>query len=461
MFNVILIFDNNFGIGKDNNLPWNFKKDMEYFKNLTTSKNIFEKSIVIMGRNTMESLPKKSLQNRINIIISNTLKNEKDNNKIIVNNFQNALDCSYNINGKDSENIWVIGGAQLYQEAFNHRDINSIYYTHINGDFDCDTFIVFPWNLEKYNITSYITDENNKKDNKNYKLSFNKIIPYKNAENQYLNLLEEVMVSGKKKLTRNGYTYSLFSKELNFDISENFPLLTTKRMFWKGIVEELLFFIRGETNTTMLSSKGIKIWEGNTSREFLDSLQLPYQIGDMGPMYGYQWRYFNKNYQTGEGGIDQLKNIIKEIKQNPNSRRLIMTDFNPSQVDQGVLYPCHSLILQFYVQDDTLSVKMYQRSADIFLGLPFNIASTSLLLCIIARLTKLKPKNVTISLGDCHIYEDHMYQCQEQLSRKTFLLPKLEFPNFTTLEEIEHSTFNCYKLIDYNYHPSIKAKMIA
>ena len=233
-------------------------------------------------------------------------------------------------------------------------------------------------------------------------------------------------------------------------------------MFWKGIVEELLFFIRGETNSKLLEEKGINIWKGNTSKEFLDSLGLPYNEGEMGPMYGYQWRNFNKPYGDDNGkGVDQLKLLISEIKNNPTSRRLIMTDFNPAQVNEGVLYPCHSLILQFYVNEGMLSVNMYQRRADVFLGLPFNIASTSLLLHIVASLTDLKPKDVTITLGDCHIYEEHIPQCNLQLSRKQYLLPILSIPKFSTLEEVENSVFTDYKPIDYNYHPGIKAEMKA
>ena len=466
MFNIILACDDNYGIGKNNSLPWNFKKDMEYFKGITSSNISLKKTIVIMGRNTMESLPKKHLPNRINIVVSNTL--DKKENVNICNTFQKALDTAYKMNGKYSNFIWVIGGAQIYQEAFNHRDLNEVHYTFIESttrnEFNCDTFINFPWTIDEMNLKKSIhimTEDVNTKTGKTHHLYFNIIKPKKNAENQYLNLMSEILCEGEKRSTRNSITYSLFSKELTFDVSKSFPLLTTKRMFWKGIVEELLFFIRGDTNTLTLEEKGIKIWKGNTNRKFLDSLNLNYDEGCMGPMYGYQWRYFNKPFNSNSGGIDQLSNLINEIKKNPSSRRLLLTDFNPSQVNEGVLYPCHSLILQFYVRECNLSVKMYQRSADVFLGLPFNIASTSLLLYIIAKLTNLKPHMVTISLGDCHIYQDHILQCKEQLSRKTFLLPKLNIPDFNKLKEVENSKFTDYKPIDYNYHPSIKATMSA
>ena len=454
MFNIILAKDKNNGIGLDNKLPWNIKKDMEFFKNLTTSNNIFDKSVVIMGRKTMESLPNNHLPNRINIVISSTLENNKNKNYYVVSSFNESLKLAYKINSINSNNIWVIGGASIYKQAFLHPDVNKIYCTIIEESFKCDTFIELPSNLTLLN--NYLVTENN------LSINFSKYQVNLNAEQLYLNLLYDIIKNGDERETRNGKTLSLFNKELTFDVSEKFPLLTTKKMFWKGIVEELLFFIRGDTDTIKLSEKGVRIWEGNTNRSFLDSLQLNYNVGDMGPMYGYQWRFFNKPYHsTDNSGIDQFKNLIEDIKRDPHSRRLLMTDFNPSQVKEGVLYPCHSLILQFYVNDKKLSVKMYQRSADVFLGLPFNIASTSLLLYIVASLTDLIPHMVTISLGDCHIYKEHLEQCFEQLNRNCFEMPRLLIPKFNFIQEVEQSTLEDYELINYQSHKSIKANMIA
>jgi thymidylate synthase len=225
-------------------------------------------------------------------------------------------------------------------------------------------------------------------------------------------------------------------------------------MFWKGIVEELLFFIRGDTNTNLLSNKGIKIWELNTRKDFLDKLGLNYPEGEMGPMYGYQWRKFNDS-------VDQLTNLINELKRNPFSRRLLMTDFNPCQVDKGVLYPCHSIIIQMYINDNKLSCTMYQRSGDLFLGIPFNIASTSLLVHIIAKLTKLDVGTVNLVIGDYHIYQDHKQAVLEQLSRTPYDLSQLDLPDFNTLEQVEKSSFEDYKIINYQSHKPIKAIMFA
>lgn len=282
-------------------------------------------------------------------------------------------------------------------------------------------------------------------------------------EIQYLNILKDVLETGEKRLTRNGFTFSKFFKTMSFNLSDGFPLLTTKKVFWKGVVEELLFFIRGDTNTKILNEKGIKIWDGNTTRSFLDNMGFfDYEVGDMGPMYGYQWRFFNKPYNINSSynGIDQLKNIIEEIKINPYSRRLLLTDFNPEQVNLGVLFPCHSIIIQFYVENSCLSCSMYQRSSDLFLGEPFNIASISLLLIIIAQLTNMTPGMVHLVLGDCHIYNEHIDVVKEQLTRKPYNLCSLKIKKFNTLEEVEKATFDDFIINDYNYHPILKAPLI-
>jgi len=445
MFNVILATDSNNGLGAHNTIPWNIPEDVELFKSLTGCNDGLIK-VVIMGNNTMKSLKNGYLKNRINIVItSKVIQNE---NVTFVSNLQEALDCAYSMVGRDPNRVWVIGGAMLYREAVLHKDICMIYHSIIPGDYNCDVNFTLP----PHNIISSNTM-------KTFKLNIVKL--KENAETKYLHLLHETLYNGHMRMTRNGNTISLFGKELSFDVSESFPLLTTKKMFLKGIIEELLFFIRGETDTRKLMEKGINIWKGNTTREFLDKMNLPYEEGMMGPMYGYQWRFFNKNYEEETGGIDQFKNLIETLKKDPHSRRLLMTDFNPAMVDQGVLYPCHSLVLQFYVDGNKLSVKMYQRSADLFLGLPFNIASTTLLLYIVAKLVSLEPGMVIITLGDCHIYEQHIDMVKEQLSRTPYNLPRLELPEFTTLDEVEKTDYTMYTLKEYNCHPAIKAEMIA
>lgn len=463
-FNIIVACDNNFGIGNNGSLPWAFKQDMLYFRNITSTNQILplinkSPNIIIMGMKTFESIGFKSLPNRVSFVITSKKIENSDTVKYF-SNFYEALNYSSNYLNSD---VWVIGGSSIYNMAIRHWACHKIYLTQIDNIFNCDTFLDFNMNNIKWTNELPINDLNIL-DNKTYKLTFKEGIVNHNVETQYLETLYNVLINGEKRMTRNGYTYSKFNKTISWDLKDGFPLLTTKKMFWKGIVEELLFFIRGDTDSNKLSEKGIKIWEPNTRRYFLDNLGLDYPEGEMGPMYGYQWRYFNKPYPVTNdynNGIDQLQNIINEIKNNPTSRRLIMTDFNPVQVSQGVLYPCHSIVIQFYVEDNKLNCSMYQRSGDLFLGIPFNIASTSLLLCIIAQLTNLEPSKVNLIIGDYHIYEKHYNQVLEQLKRTSYNLPKINIKKFNSLKEVEESSLDDYQLIDYASHPTIKADMIS
>ena len=288
------------------------------------------------------------------------------------------------------------------------------------------------------------------------------------SEKQYLSLLNDVYKNGNEKVGRNGMTKSMFGKTLTFDLTEGYPLLTTKKMFFRGIVEELLFFIRGQTDTNILEEKKINIWKGNTNREFLDLIgKNKRRKGIMGPMYGYQWRNYNSEYDEEKAcskndGIDQLKNVIENIRNDPHSRRILLTDFNPLQVHEGVLFPCHSIIIQFYVHDGNLDMFCYNRSSDLFHGLPFNIASSSLFHILIAKITGLKARQFTLSLGDSHIYESHNEVVEKQLLREPLKCPKLEImKDVKSIEDIEKLEFNDFKLVDYNSHGTLKVAMVS
>jgi len=452
-FNVILAMDNNNGIAKDGSIPWKSKVDLQFFKNKTSSPSLpGMNNIVIMGRKTLESLPNNYLPNRTNYVITRNSKASYDN-VTVFNSFNEALNNSL----ETPNDVWVIGGAEIYEQAFRHKNIGKIYLTKINKDFECDITV----NIPKVELLSFsqITDND-------LELSFFEFKPVLNVEQQYLRMIEKVKNNGELRPTRNANTYSLFDETITFDLQDGFPLLTTKKMFWKGIVEELLFFIRGDTNSKHLEEKGVNIWKGNTTKKFIEDCGLKYNEGDMGPMYGWNWRHYGAEYINCETdytnkGFDQLKKIIFEIKNDPNSRRILMTDFNPSIANQGVLYPCHSLLLQFYVRENFLDIKMYQRSVDTLLGLPFNIASTALLLCIISKITGRNPGKVTITMGDCHIYDSHLTAIKTQLDRTPYRLPVLTIPDFTSIEEVEASSLGDYVISDYMFYPTIKASMVA
>jgi len=284
---------------------------------------------------------------------------------------------------------------------------------------------------------------------------------YKN-EGAYLNLLKFVLDNGIKKETRNGITYSHFGSLMKFDVNNGitFPLLTTKKVFFRGIVEELLWFLKGSTNSKELEEKGINIWKGNSTREYLDSMGLfEYPEGELGPIYGYQWRSFN-------GKTDQLRYLLEELSLN-NSRRALISAWNPVQLKEQALPPCH-ILYNFYKNDNEyLSCMMYMRSADLFLGVPFNIASTALLSMIIAKVMNMKIKDICVTICDNHIYEEHLEQVKEQLTHECYEFPqviiKKEIDKLASIDEkikwIEELKFEDFELKDYKCHSTIKAIM--
>ncbi len=258
---------------------------------------------------------------------------------------------------------------------------------------------------------------------------------------QYLDFLRYIYENGTDKSDRTGTgTRSVFSHEMRFDLQKSFPMVTTKKLHLKSIIYELLWFLNGDTNVKYLQDNGVRIWN-----EWAD------ENGELGPVYGKQWR----RWEAADGRvIDQMSNLLNEIKTNPDSRRLILSAWNVGEIDKMALPPCH-LLFQFYVVNNTLSCKLIQRSADAFLGVPFNIASYSLLTYMIAQQCDLKPGEFIWSGGDCHIYNNHFEQVEEQLSRTPYATPKLAIkrkPN-----SLYDYQFEDFEFVDYQAHPHIKA----
>lgn len=292
---------------------------------------------------------------------------------------------------------------------------------------------------------------------------------------QYLDLLQKIMDEGVDKGDRTGVgTRSVFGVQARFDLAEGFPLLTTKKMFLKAIIHELIWFVRGDTNLKYLVDNGVRIWNEWPFQKYLEANDLATKYpkytpeweeqmqiyvekvktdelfakewGDLGPIYGKQWRDF--------GGVDQLKDVIERIKTNPNDRRMIVSAWNPPEIPKMALPPCHCFF-QFYVADGKLSLQMYQRSCDTFLGVPFNIASYALLLMMVAQVTGLKPGTFVHVYGDLHIYQNHFEQVKEQLSREPRKLPTMKInPNVKNIEDFK---FEDFTLENYDPHPAIKA----
>lgn len=293
---------------------------------------------------------------------------------------------------------------------------------------------------------------------------------YENEEG-YLEILKDVLKNGQEINTRNGITISNFGYLLKFNNINNFPLLTTKRVYFKGVLEELLWFLKGSSNTDYLQQKNIHIWDGNSSREYLDANGFEnYKEGELGPVYGWQWRSYGKKYNKfgDETGVDQIKYVLEELLKSNNSRRAVLNAWNPSQLNEMALPPCH-MMYNFYKNNDGLSCLMTMRSSDLFLGLPFNIASTALLTSIIAKVLHLNVNNIALSLCDAHIYKEHINAVNEQLSNNIidnncFLKINKEAPDINTsvLEKINwinNLESNDFEIINYKSHNTIKAIM--
>ncbi|XP_065094791.1 thymidylate synthase isoform X2 [Ochlerotatus camptorhynchus] len=283
-------------------------------------------------------------------------------------------------------------------------------------------------------------------------------------EMQYLNMIDRTITTGNKRLDRTGVgTLSIFGSQMRYNLRNNvLPLLTTKRVFFRGVAEELLWFIRGSTNAKDLQAKNIHIWDGNSTREFLDAAGfVDREEGDLGPVYGFQWRHFGAKYKTcnedytGQG-VDQLTEVITRIKNNPTDRRIIMSAWNPIDIPQMALPPCHCLA-QFFVADGELSCQLYQRSADMGLGVPFNIASYALLTHMIAHVTGLKAGDFVHTTGDTHVYLNHIEPLKEQLKRVPRRFPTLHFKR--SIQSIDEFQFEDLEVRDYDPYPTIKMQM--
>ncbi|ARF11731.1 thymidylate synthase [Klosneuvirus KNV1] len=407
--NLIVAYDTKKGISKDGKIPWDIKEDSNFFQDVTSREYLLgKKNVLIMGKLTWKALPAnyRALKNRITIIVSKTMTLEElkqDNTTgeevYLSKTFLDAVHL-YN-----DHYIFICGGSQIYREAIEHIDMDYYYLTEIDDDYGCDNF--FPYDDLLPNLTDQEIDGSkvqmaelmdqktffvkdyvlNKKVNITVKKYRNlarclnsvpeNVMMVNPEENQYLNLLNEILQKGHFRSTRNSNTWSLFGRNLEFDLNK-FPLLSTKKVFLRGIFEELLFFLKGDTNANHLSEKNVKIWELNTSRDFLDKNNLKhYETGSLGPLYGYNFLHFGYPYETmntdyTNKGFNQIDYCLNLLKNEQTSRRILLTSFNPSIASQGVLYPCHGLFIQFYVEENNkLSCMMTQRSGDAFLGIKY------------------------------------------------------------------------------------------
>lgn len=541
------------GIGYQGQLPsWNLSSDLKHFAQLTKTpppplqlkkkkktkndnnddnkpeetEEILLQNAVVMGRKTWESIPPnyRPLKGRTNVVISKTMADDKENffnsnrnannkgdnnNVLVASSLQDAWKQLSQLN--DLGHVFVIGGAQLYQQAIEENYVQSVVVTKVQtpDDMKFDTYftptrVIGMKNVlkdETGDVGPVVDDDDDVEDDDDddmmnmmklgkWKLqkTWTDIMPKENElpfeietwtrpnveEEQYLKLIKQILKHGIVKGDRTGTgTKSIFGAQMKFDLRHGqLPLLTTKKVFWRGVAEELLWFIKGSTNAKLLQDKNIHIWDGNASKEFLEQRGLGHrEEGDLGPVYGFQWRHFGAPYQDmhadyTDQGIDQLQECIDKIKNRPEDRRIIMTAWNPSALPEMALPPCH-LMCQFYVDTthNEVSCHMYQRSADMGLGVPFNIASYALLTHLIAKVTGRKPGFLVHSLGDAHVYLNHIEPLQKQLKRTPRPFPKLfirDNDNGTAQnggKKIDEFVYDDLDVIGYHPYPSIAMKM--
>lgn len=466
-------------------LPWSYKPDLRFFSVVTTSDNISSDcDVVIMGNKTFKSLPKE-LPNRIHFVLTKEkieTSEEKKNNIFYFNDVKTAIDTAfYNYKGKVS----VIGGLNIIYETLqlNYNNV-VIYHSIIPDEFvhqtttqtvSFDTSKILSQYKPDYPLQTMIS---------NMFPTCNVIVhTYKHSEYQYLDMIRYVLANGTLKQNRtetdaiscNGY-------KMEFNLEMGFPITTTKSVNFENIKKEFLWFLNGDTDSKTLEKQGVNIWTKNSDIDFhtqrLQSIVtsnpldnelkqtlttfLNYPEGDIGPMYHHQWRHWGANYITCKTeyknqGIDQIKKLIRQIKSDPYSRRHIVSSWNVNDLDKMVLNPCHTLF-QFSVDNQKhLTCMLYQRSGDIGLGIPYNIASYALLTHIIANICELIPSKLIIFIADAHIYANHLTELQTQLTREPKPLPTLVLKKqFVDIDDI---TTQDIDLINYNSHPFIKMKM--
>lgn len=488
-FNIVVSLNNHNLIGENDDLLIHSKKDLRNFQKITTHGE--NRNIVIMGYKTWLSIPesKRPLKDRLNIVLSRNHNIEETIDTKLFRSLSEAFAFTKELKGE----IFVIGGSQIFNECCKseyYQYLYRIYVTKFDDDYhprnSTHSFPIQLFNNMKCVETldkihemcnrphidnqpkSFLQEYLSETYTKSVSFTFNiyqNLNTINTDEYQYLNLLEKILKEGIETQSRNSRVLSTFGERMIFDLSESFPLLTTKRVGYKTVLRELLWFINGSTSNQLLTDKNVHIWDGNSSREFLDSRGLDYEEGDLGPVYGFQWRHFGAEYENCNSdysgkGKDQLKYVIDMIKNDPNSRRIIMSAWNPVDLDKMALPPCH-VMCQFYVdtKNNRLDCQLYQRSGDMFLGVPFNIASYSFLTYILAKITGYKPGKLIHILGDTHIYDSHIEAVKTQIKRIPYAFPKLTISD--ELNDIDNINEEYFKLDDYNFHDKISAPMIA
>jgi dihydrofolate reductase/thymidylate synthase len=465
--NLLAVLTKNYAIRYADRMPWQDEQYMEWFNKTTKG------GIIVMGRNTYEELPQhmRPLPGRINVVLSNEFPRYKmlSSNELIFANMyvlENDIIPKYN-----NRPVWFVGGKQVF-DAFCNRcqyihlvlldksvKEPQLMFTDIRADFE----------LTEWSDKMYSRFEDCEFRILKYMRNFGSKSPA--HEQSYLNMMEEIIKQGIEKDDRTGVgTVSLFGGQQKYDVSKFLPILTTKFVPIKLIIKELLWFLRGETHAKSLQDQGVHIWDGNSTREFLDNRGLThYETGELGPIYSFQWRHFGAEYNGTHAdyshrGVDQIEYILDQLKNDPFSRRIILSAWNPVDLPKMALPPCH-VMFQLCVEEDKitkeryLSGHLYQRSSDYFLAANYNLVSYTILLYIFAKKVGYKPRHMFMSFGDRHLYKNHIDQAHLQLERTPRPQPILTLNDDIKEKGWEDITVNDFELVGYLHHPAIKADM--
>lgn len=437
-------------IGSDGKLPWDCKEDLSFFREKTTN------NVVVMGRKTFDSIGK-PLKKRINIVLTRnvTLYEEKyiqDENVIFFNNFESVIEY---LKIQSSKDVFIIGGTSIYKYFLDNNLVDTIFMNEIHGKCSqSDTW--FPDFSDDFKLSTY---------SKGKECTFLEYRYMRNYEHcvdfVYKNLADSILQNGEEKGDRTGTgTISKFGEHLRINVEEHCPILTTKWVAWKTCIKELLWFLRGDTDNKILQSQGVHIWDGNTSREFLDSRGLQhYPEGELGPGYGWQIRRSGAEFPNKTGGVDQLVYIENLLKKDPDSRRIMWNLWVPKDLDKMSLTACHNQIQLYVSKGKFLSISVYIRSNDIFLGNPFNIFSYYVLLRLLAMRNGYLPYELIINIGDAHIYKNHIEAIKQQLLRNPKSSPKLVINPKVIDKSWEEMTIEDFELFGYHPYPSIPGVM--
>ncbi len=468
-FSVVVACTPDGGIGWQNHLPWRIPADMKFFKNLTTTtKDPAKRNMLLMGRKTWESLPPGGLPGRSVLVVSRSSGLEQTLEK-----------CR----DPEIESVFVVGGAALYSDALQREECHTLYLTRvfcedreIPVDVTCESLRA----EELKRLGFRIKQKSIFHQHQDYTYQFceyerdrKRVEPpphheeqqcLLHEEQQYLQVVSRVLAHGVKRMDRTQTgTLSTFGVTMRFSLRNGcLPLLTTKKVFWRGVVAELLWFISGKTNVRVLAAQGVNIWNENTSRETLDRLGFKDRPEfDLGPSYPWQWRHYGAPYKDmntpSDGlGIDQLQQLIEGIRRDPYSRRHVLCSWNVAQIAEMSLPPCHCFV-QFYVAENRLSCSLLQRSCDLGLGFGFNVASYALLTHMIAHLCDLEADEFVHYINDAHVYCNHIEALQEQIQRTPYPFPTLRFRRRVT--NIDDFTAEDIQLENYRHHAPVVMKM--